>query len=1451
MRIFQVTAEEAKVISYLLFGGIYAKANKPHSFRGTLIQSHALAEQAKAKAYAAFSAGDFSTAVRHFSTAMSVGPSNYLLYSNRSAAYARLNQYSEALADAEKAVKLKPDWSRGYYRLGAAHLGLGQIDEAVTAYKKGLEFDPCDEGLKAGLVNCERSSDKKKKYDLNDGYNWRKYGKKQVKGSNYLQSYYKCTYRGCPARKNVEGSPAGYIAEIVYTGTHNHPKPQQQLTIKPAKESISDSEDQGLSCVVEPTGPGDSENEDGVGDEPNLKKRMTYAVTEPKITKQTRSEVSGSNGNPRQASLVLSSFEDMLSWPEMWHKLTANPTTQAYLQNNDFVRMMHELHNNYLKDKRVIQALGVLLNVNIWTPTSVDAEIPQSSSLLSLQPERKKSAETELAKELDLMELTADEGMDRESQACMEQEMGNAAYAKNDFDTAIAHYTKVMELDDGNISCLMNRAVAYLAIGQYDECIKDCDEVVERGRQLKSDSKMIAITLSRKGTALVKMAKLSKDYEPAIETFLKALSEHCIPGTLKKLYDAEQAKRELEQQEYFDTKLADEEHEKASGEASVSSFGNQSQPLNPTTKKSQCLLGMPDPDVEVVALSPKTLLATNRFVCEICNKGFQREQNLQLHRRGHNLPWKLKRRSSKEVKKRVYVCPEPLCVHHDPSKALGDLTGIKKHFCRKHSKKKWKCNKCSKKYAVWSDWKAHSKICGTREYKCDCGALFYRRDSFITHLAFCDALAEVSARAQTQPTVNPNSKSDTKIQAVDDQGRSYSPSWLFKNLHNTPLNPNPGSVSTVDSSASTPAPAQAQARLAPPQSTGVISLVLPIKSPEETSENEIVSEHHGMEIDIGEVKMTDSSEQKKFEIEEMGNDASQTRQPDVIQVEDMQLQASSTLKPQRVLFDVNAVNILKSSGLIQSQIEDVEMKSEASEQRGFFLMQGGLGLTMPPKDEDWKNAKEIYLMDNELSILPENPRCPNLSALFLPRNYKLRTIPPSFFDCMPALQILNLSRTSIKSLPDSIIKLVSLKRLFLNNCHRLMMLSPKVGDLKQLEVIDLEGAKIMELPMEIKELTNLKCLEVSFYGYISNGRKAMQSNAVIPCGVISALSLLEELNIDVNPDDERWDACAEDIVTEVCTLKRLETLKFYFPRVELLRHFQWNSLTLSYFRFTVGRHVKRIMSRVPCDVEFELERWEKCLKYINGVGVPGDIKKVLQHAVGFFLDRHVTVKKLSDFGLRNMEQLKCCVMGECNEVQVIVDEADADEEDDTSKIVSDSYGTERIVLGSLEYLYIYYMKNLRSIWEGSVQKNSLFLLKSLTLRTCPQLTTIFTQGLLDNLCNLEELKVEDCPSIKSIVSCAISAEHKTSYFLPNLKKISLHYMPGLVSISSGLHIAPKLEWLSFYNCPDLKNPLIDEISSKDLKKIKGERSWWEALEWSNSCPSYLEEIFVPIDIRDC
>nr|AVK51631.1 transcription factor WRKY33-3 [Sinapis alba] len=59
-----------------------------------------------------------------------------------------------------------------------------------------------------------------------DGYNWRKYGQKQVKGSENPRSYYKCTFPSCPTKKKVEMSLDGQITEIVYKGSHNHPKPQ-------------------------------------------------------------------------------------------------------------------------------------------------------------------------------------------------------------------------------------------------------------------------------------------------------------------------------------------------------------------------------------------------------------------------------------------------------------------------------------------------------------------------------------------------------------------------------------------------------------------------------------------------------------------------------------------------------------------------------------------------------------------------------------------------------------------------------------------------------------------------------------------------------------------------------------------------------------------------------------------------------------------------------------------------------------------------------------------------------------------------------------------------------------------------------------------------------------------------------------------------------------------------
>ncbi|XVF65776.1 hypothetical protein PTKIN_Ptkin09bG0277400 [Pterospermum kingtungense] len=394
-----------------------------------------------------------------------------------------------------------------------------------------------------------------------------------------------------------------------------------------------------------------------------------------------------------------------------------------------------------------------------------------------------------------------------------------------------------------------------------------------------------------------------------------------------------------------------------------------------------------------------------------------------------------------------------------------------------------------------------------------------------------------------------------------------------------------------------------------------------------------------------------------------------------------------------------------------------------------FILRAGSGLTKPPSLEEWEKSKMIFLMDNKLSTLPERPSCPGLLTLFLQRNFSLRVIPMSFFDCMPWLKVLNSSNTRIKCLPETISKLISLETLILCHCERLAMLPTDIGSLKLLQILDLKGTEINILPDEIGELASLKYLDVCFYGSTDRNEYIKLPQGLISIGIISRLHALESLGISVCPGDERWN-------------------------------------------------------------------------------------------------------NISNFGIGNTGKLKYCIVSECPAVKAIVDDEDFTE----------------VVFPCLERLSIHHLWNLVYIWEGVLPEGSFAMLRTLHVHACLKLKYVFKSSMLQFLSNLDELIVDDCTTIEKIIVDDMTPEQ--SYFsFSNFKRLTLHYLPALDNICEGAW--PFVKYIDVYSCPNFKKINLDLELKHTLKEIKGEKNWWDALEWKEpGLGLHFEQLFTPVSEDD-
>lgn len=90
---------------------------------------------------------DYAGAIEKYTSAIALDATNPVYWSNRAAAHGAQGSHELAITDAEEATRLDPSFSKGWSRLGHAYYSLGEYQDSISAYKKGLEVDPTNKNM--------------------------------------------------------------------------------------------------------------------------------------------------------------------------------------------------------------------------------------------------------------------------------------------------------------------------------------------------------------------------------------------------------------------------------------------------------------------------------------------------------------------------------------------------------------------------------------------------------------------------------------------------------------------------------------------------------------------------------------------------------------------------------------------------------------------------------------------------------------------------------------------------------------------------------------------------------------------------------------------------------------------------------------------------------------------------------------------------------------------------------------------------------------------------------------------------------------------------------------------------------------------------------------------------------------------------------------------------------
>ncbi|CAA3003949.1 disease resistance At4g27190-like [Olea europaea subsp. europaea] len=418
---------------------------------------------------------------------------------------------------------------------------------------------------------------------------------------------------------------------------------------------------------------------------------------------------------------------------------------------------------------------------------------------------------------------------------------------------------------------------------------------------------------------------------------------------------------------------------------------------------------------------------------------------------------------------------------------------------------------------------------------------------------------------------------------------------------------------------------------------------------------------------------------------------------------------------------------------------------------GHAYMSKHIGLKEWPKDDDDVSYSAISLTMNELNQLPSGLEYPNLKFLRvectqLYSSLKLNISKKNFAD-MKELRVLDFQRMTIQ-ISSSMQLLTKLRTLNLVHCT-LQIENSTIGNLKRLEVLNFYDSNLDHFPDDIAELSNLRSLDLRFSSYCP-----------LPPGIFSKLKKLEELYMGIFEIKDVELKQRECIIQEISSLSGLNTFQICTNDSQFLLQ----------------------ILHVLC-----IEKLERFHIELTGFGENGYyyFRRRLYLSLTGNMDESVLSQLAITSLMRRTDHLSIDIY---HSPQVIERKNMLDE--NAFWCLNRNHPTG--AFDRLQEINLYGISRMKHLWRGVIKPPSLHNLRSLNMRKCPSLESLFSESVALCMVNLQSLSISDCEMLDEIVSMDIEENEVTRMLeFPKLQNILLQNLRNFKSFICGSNNMPQ------------------------------------------------------------